>query len=188
MTSAPSRRLPSVDQLEDRRWEFLLREHQDLASADQSFVQQTAALLSVVVVTAGAVAVSLEKLSGNTPQDLPRWVWPLFPLPMLGVFALLVFLQVGRTLRTHYAEEIEGELRLRVGFGEDFMFPSLLLMRKEGWHFSKSMRFPPLLIAFWIALLTILSVVVAINVVCIQVTRPHWLQVLSGPLEGMLWI
>jgi hypothetical protein len=174
--------------MEERRWEFLLLEHQDLRSADQSFVQQTAALLGVVVVTAGAVAVSLEKLSGSTPQDLPGWVWPIFPLPMLGVLALLVFLQAASNLRTHYAEEIEEGLRRRVGFGEDFMFPSLFLMRKEGWHYSKSMRFPPLLIAFWIALLTILSVVFAINVVCIQVARPHWLQALSGVLEAILWI
>jgi hypothetical protein len=177
-----------VDELEERRWEFLLREHQDLRSADQSFVQQTAALLSVAVVTAAAVTVSLEKLSGSTPHHLPGWVWPLFPLPMLGVLALLVFLQAASNLRTHYAEEIEEGLRRRVRFGEDFMFPSLFLMRKEGWHYSKSVRFPPLLVAFWIALLTILTVIVAINVVCIKLTRPDWLQVLSGALEAILWI
>ena len=173
---------------DDRRWEFLLREHQDLRSADQSFIQQTAALLSVVVVTAAAVAVSLEKLAGRAPEKLPGWVWPLFPLPMLGVLSLLVFLQAASNIRTQYAHEVEDALQKRVEFDRDFMFPSLFLMRGEGWHFSRRVRFPPLLVTFWIALLTILAVVVAISVVCLQVTRPHWLQVLSICLESAVWV
>lgn len=173
---------------DDRRWEFLLREHQDLRSADQSFVQQLAALLSVVVVTAAAVAVSLEKLSGRTPEKLPGWVWPLFPLPMLGVLSLLIFLQAASNLRTQYAYEVEDALQKRVEFDRDFMFPSLFLMRREGWHFSRRVPYPPLLVSFWIALLVMLPVIAAINVVCIHVTRPHWLQVVSICLESIVWV
>jgi hypothetical protein len=36
-----------VSETDERRWELLLREHQDLRAADHSFVQQLAALLSV---------------------------------------------------------------------------------------------------------------------------------------------
>jgi TRAP-type C4-dicarboxylate transport system permease small subunit len=187
LTSVPSSRLPSVGELDDRRWEFLLREHQDLRSADQSFVQQLAALLSVVIVTAAAVAVSLENWSGRAPEKLPSWVWPLFPLPMLGVASLLVFLQAASNLRTQYAYEVEDALQEGVRFDKDFMFPSLFMLRREGWHFSRRMPFPPLLVTFWVALLAILTVIVAINVVCLEVTRPHWLQVLSTCLEIIAW-
>jgi hypothetical protein len=186
--SVPSWRLPAVGGVDDRRWELLLREHQDLRSADQSFVQQTAALLSVVVVTAAAVAVSLEKLSGRAPNKLPGWVWPLFPLPMLGVLSLLIFLQAASNLRTQYAYEVEEALQRRVEFDGAFMFPSLFLLRKEGWRFSRRVPFPPLVISFWIALLTIVAVVAAINAVCLQVTRPHWLQVVGICLESIVWV
>jgi hypothetical protein len=176
-----------VGEPDDRRWEFLLREHQDLRAADQSFVQQTAALLSVVVVTAAAVAVSLEKLAGKTPQRLPGWAWPLFPLPMLGVLSLLIFLQAASNLRTQYAYELERAIQRSLEYDTDFMFPSLFLMRSAGWRFSKHVPFPPLLIAFWLALLTLLTVIVAIDVVCIQLTRPHWLQLLSIGLHSLVW-
>jgi hypothetical protein len=35
--------------------------------------------------------------------------------------------------------------------------------------------------------LTIVTVIAAINGVCLQVTRPHWLQVVSICLESIIW-
>jgi hypothetical protein len=160
------------------RWELLLKEYDEIRAADRAYVQHLAALISVVILIASAVAITLEQ-----NPEVPGWAWLFVPLPMLGILALLVFLQTASRVRSRYGQEIETELRRRVASDDGFLFPTLLVRARASWHG----RFAPSGISFTVALLSITAVVAVLNGAAVRVTHPAWVQRIGGVIEAAVW-
>jgi MFS family permease len=165
------------------RWELLLKEYDEIRAADRAYVQHLAALISVVIAIATAVAITLEQFSDH-PHQVPGWAWLFVPLPMLGILALLVFLQTASRVRSRYGKEIEEELQKRVASSDGFLFPTLLVRARASWHG----RFAPSGISFTVALLSIFAVVVVLNGAAVRVTHPAWVQQTGGAIEAVVWV
>jgi hypothetical protein len=166
-----------VGNIEDREWQGLLSDHEHFQAAERNYAQSLAAMLSVLIVVSGAIALSLEKLSATTSgpskvgeTGVPDWAWVFVPLPLLGIFALFVHLQ---TEALHRDRQL-ALIRRRMADLLEKPYHRRTIGRRGRIH---------LILLSRIAILSNVAVAVALSTICIWLTKPLWLQIAAGLLE-----
>jgi hypothetical protein len=144
--------LPSGAVHEEHRFTLLLALY-DIERTDE---QNSASLLATVIsiyltYIAGASLV----LYSRNAASLPLWLRLALPIVAVGIFAFLIMTMVGISVRSSYIRAMEQELSVwgRTETEQALGYPYLYRLVRELYYPSKRLRWLPLVVTSWIALL-----------------------------------